>query len=1479
MFMRYGMMLRFVVSLGLCLGVFWGLGSLALANGPSEPYISEVAPVAQPGSPAWVELIIPPSNTGYQIYLPLILKQTQATPIPQKAISQPKKALNSLAGWVISDEDGHTYTLPAELPAVPAGGIILIRLEAGIDDLDFSDGVATLYAANIPTDTFNSAGDQLALYRTATFTTANLVDFVAWGTAPGHDDDWAVEAELWTNGAYHVFDPGFGVGSADSPPNPNDSVGRWNGQWVSYRAGHSSPGASNGPPTPLGSTVSNGAILSAETFGVSWSGVNDDTARYQFQLATSPAFTEVVISATLDFPGWRSATPMPAGEYFWRAATIARDGSQSNFFGPYKIISDDDALSRAPQFTPLLTDDQYKIQRKDSTMLDIGGGSGNDSLSNRGSPRFGSRDRWDGPHVFSGGEPSFKWNGYDNFYCVRASVAMLNDYYGGNLYQDRISYYTFEEWASQPGAGLSTLGLNTPEDDMGFSRGIGIEVDQIQTLSWALNGADITLVRYCPQPSLEDDDPPYTCPNPEGGPITWQEITDLIDAGKPFMSINLRNAHARVVDGYRITLDLRQQVHILDPVPASCTTSDTSCDGRRWEDFTTFRNDNERIFYATSDNPTGRKNVGSLDKDSDGDGINNFDEWSRFNTYPYVRDTDGDGVNDKEDIAAYVFAIDETNYYKLPADWDKDSLRKEHDADNDNDLLIDGCEQSFINNFITSILLPCEPKFELVTPHTENPMNIGPRNNPNNFWAIATVGFPPAMPKNQLPTYQASNFSGRINRVDSGSVFQKGYNIINFAQVIGEKVGLKIKPPVADKTGKYSMYLTLNVPNIYNETVFNYQSLIYGPRQLGATNVLVGNGGNGGGGLSNFNALKAATQMYLSQWHPGDQVSLLSLGGQASLIVSPTTILTDARHLLPLRDSLEALTPVAADNDLAGAMNLLTPPTNPSDPYPKSLLALSGSLAPNSLNGDVNLDGEVNSSDFYTSTNPYSFTTIYPLALSQTGREPWLADALQKSGLVATPAIIRLADRPAPNQAQSVVNRTAAAFKNSAEQMLGETRLLTVIGNLSRQNSVTYSLHLSQATTIAFTANFSEPQRGQLSVFRPNGQALSTADADVQSTTYGHHSHFRVMNPVSGTWTLVLQSTDPAAPATEYIAFVSADIPETFGFLPGFQGKDQVGHLAPKAQLQPALHSGYKQIYSPLLDAGAYLSPTNQYQWGQLSAFLTTPASPSPNPINLLDDGQHGDGLAGDGLFGMAPFTPTVSGLYVLEATLSLTDNTGRVITRTASDAFVYRKPLAYIYGPESDPSTMLDYVDLLAEMGLPLSAVAQADLANTDWSQFDGLLIAADSHPLNQTWGTFLPSLSEALNNENLPIIGLGEGGYSLFADLNLSLGSNGPTATTGLSNTQAVNSNAAIWHTPYALSGSSPYTLYTESGGISLNLGTAPPANVDLIGLHPATAHSLITSEAGQYWLWGFQNGPATMTADGQRLFLNLLHHILSQ
>jgi hypothetical protein len=247
---------------------------------------------------------------------------------------------------------------------------------------------------------------------------------------------------------------------------------------------------------------------------------------------------------------------------------------------------------------------------------------------------------WDKPHE--------NFSNHSSTRGIEAVISMVASYYGGNLSQDRIAYHVYAEYFND----------SIPENDLGHGKGI-IELNLVFVLEWALNGASVLR---------------------QNGKPDFDEIKYRLDTNRPILRDDGSIEHRiTLIDGYTLEGEL---VHVIDPLTG--TESKVP-----YENLSIFV-----IWFPYAEAITARSDEPTIWKDSDGDGIVDFDEINRFHTDPLNSDTDGDGIDDKTEIRSYTFLNNDTFDSKdiRKPDPDEDGLRAELDPDSDNGGLPDGLE-------------------------------------------------------------------------------------------------------------------------------------------------------------------------------------------------------------------------------------------------------------------------------------------------------------------------------------------------------------------------------------------------------------------------------------------------------------------------------------------------------------------------------------------------------------------------------------------------------------------------------------------------------------------------------------------------------------------------------------------------------------------------------------------------------------------
>ena len=551
------------------------------------------------------------------------------------------------------------------------------------------------------------------------------------------------------------------MGVPGEPAIPNQSIGILPGSQTAYPDDWTlynevTKGGENPVPGISFYYPLSGATMEDKAFSIGWSPVRGAT--YHFQMATNSAFTSLVVDTTLPGAVYIPSTPLgiqAPGTYYWRVKVLLA-GRESPWSNGSQIISETlpaldspEGLLGAPisQKKYILPRIAWQLQHKDTPMLCLDG-----CLLTA----TATEGAWDKPHTTRGS--------HGDKYCVAASMSMLHSYYGGQVSQDRLSYNMTKSAA--------------PEAELMHNKTPPSWQSIYDALTYFLGIA---------------------------GPIAWQQgkptfaqIKNWVDANQPSITVFGNwdgSSHARVMDGY-FEAGTHQKIHILDP-----WTRDTGAGNNfGWVNYA----DDNIISYwvgpagaagapnVKSDEPSIWETRGVKGKDSDEDGIIDFDETNRFHTDPNLKDTDGDLVPDKQDMMEYLFNSAGV-FSRRDADKDGDGKRKELDPDNDtfdNSGLNDGCEDSNYNGLFEPLLgetnnfNPVDDKNLLITLtwpalgtdvdlHLDNPSGgVCYYSNKNPDWGVAGITCDdPSLDLDCITTCAVEHIT--LNKLENGAYIVK----------------------------------------------------------------------------------------------------------------------------------------------------------------------------------------------------------------------------------------------------------------------------------------------------------------------------------------------------------------------------------------------------------------------------------------------------------------------------------------------------------------------------------------------------------------------------------------------------------------------------------------------------------------------------------------------------------------------------------
>ena len=1394
--------------------------TLTIAQDGNAPLIiNEVLPNPGEGDYEWVEL-----HTNYRtIYLPLILRGSSGS--AASVGTSAATGLIDISGYQITDEDDNAYTIPDALPAVPLDGYVIIYFDGQgetADDYDFSDGVAVLHTPAGLVGIFEDEADQVSLYTSSTHNSDTILDFVAYGAPPGGDAADAVAAGLWHESWWVSTYVGAGAEEEGAAAVPNRSIGLYPGHdndspedWAVYQGDDRTPGAANPVPGAYWSTVADGAVMGSDGFALGWPLVPGAT--YQFQMDDDQAFGSPLVDVILDEPRYAPDEPVPAGNYWWRVRAIDARGRAAAWSEPTSVgvVEPVGGHAASDEIRPLATQQvilgiTWLRQRKDTPLLCIDG-------CNEGNPAAPSpKQTWDSMHP-----DAIFVHGQNN--CVRASIAMIVTNYGGNLSQDRLTYQLFENWGNPIEDRWAGVGVGDPTRDLGHNAPTfvcGADGSSARTLlAWALgvNNADIT----------------YGWVKP-----SFNDIRNWIDAGRPVMRFH--NGHQTVIGGYRVLGDGTQQIRLFDPWSAAT-----------WQNYNTLNITCHYVPPAAA--PNVRSDEPGIWTDADGDRIMDWDEQNRFHTQANAPDSDDDWVGDKQDMREYVFD-NAGNYNLRNADWDADTLRKELDPDNDGGGTVDGCEDSDYdgrldagetNNFNGADDVACVPAFDIRSPLQASPAEVGDKTAPDKLLIRVLASIPPTAGTLTLNT---ADFDVEIGG-DAATILVPPYRV-------GDEYWLIVQPPAKAAANYYNLSVTLQGTQTDTET--NAVHYSDDPREPVDEVLVVDNSGSMAD-HSKMVSAKNAARAFIDRWKEQDMVGL---------VVFSTTVRTP----FPLTEVTSTTTLTNARAAVNGVSD--SPPGYWYTAIGSSLLEAKAQLASGGAGHDQSIillsDGMENEAPKWSdpaSGVQAAFTNcdikVHTVAIgpSEAAWRSLLQDistnacngdgeSWHTSGGGTSPTGFSVQSIGFPS---NLGNRLADIYLSIAELDARDQRLWEATGKVWREESPhTYQVYVPQGLPEAiWTVNWEEWAPVELRLYYPDGQLVKETDPRVTRIQDTTHDQYRIATPPSGTWRVEIYNpgeiTDP-----EYLAVLSAHSDTQMWLLLGLTPIDRVVDMVLPVNVVLADHD-------PI--AGAVVT-----------ASIRAPNEQFDQVLTLYDDGHHEDGKANDGLYGSL-YNLDYAGSYTIKTVATGKDNNGEPFERYATRSFYVLPRLAYVYNSADTigVGAAHSYEQLLEDNGFVVDLVPTGTItASTSFAAYE-LIVVGPKTGDGSTWGT--TGALGAIYSSYKPVIGLGEGGYAFFGQLELDIGyANGWHGSD--TEVYVVDTASSVWADPYpiTIAGDRRVGVYTTTTHVGIFISVKPD-DVTLIGREIDSAtHYPIVQQTDRYVLWGFDGSPEAMTGMGKELFVNL-------
>jgi len=607
----------------------------------------------------------------------------------------------ALSGWSLSFFSGGSVILPANGPDCPVGGLVLVSIGPGAANPVLEGNCVKIHIPVIAG--INPGGDGCLLSGPS-----GPSDAITW-LEPPVGSGISIPAGPPLKPVFETIHEGDQLIRPDDvlirlpntyAPGTENYIGSQN--WVFGLAEDASLGEHNPFPPAAGYKPADGARIASD-FNLTVMGL-DWAVEANFQVSDDETFSSLVIDETVP-EHYLPVTDLPAGTYFWRVQCIDQSGTPAGWSAVRRFIVEpfdiDELIGNAvSQSGSMVSGHETRLAANKSggpDGLELAGSEvleswhvvGCSHIQQRkdtemvcldGCPMSGGFP-WDGAHPTG----SNMGGGHKGWYCSRACIAMIAGLGGCTLSQDRVTYYIFEEAGSGSHAASGTGSIDEPEGDLGHDTGID-DHDICMCLNWLYRSSGAVSRTY--SASIFDD----------GDPSDMDSVKEFIDDGRPVIrDIQRRtDTHSTLIDGYavvRMGTDVTNYVHVLDP---------WSPNDVEWEAFG-FDDTRYIEFPPTSGSPN-RCDEATIGRDSDGDGLVDFDEVNRFETDPNHDDSDGDGLTDRLDVLGYVFNPDGTHNLR-DADIDGDGQRKERDPDNDtvdDSAVNDGCEDYNLDGFYTT---------------------------------------------------------------------------------------------------------------------------------------------------------------------------------------------------------------------------------------------------------------------------------------------------------------------------------------------------------------------------------------------------------------------------------------------------------------------------------------------------------------------------------------------------------------------------------------------------------------------------------------------------------------------------------------------------------------------------------------------------------------------------------------------------------
>jgi len=725
---------------------------------------------------------------------------------------------------------------------------------------------------------------------------------------------------------------------------------------------------------------------------------------------------------------------------------------------------------------------------------------------------------------------------------------------------------------------------------------------------------------------------------------------------------------------------------------------------------------------------------------------------------------------------------------------------------------------------------------EILDPVFGNAVNAGDHTDPGKIWVRVRVINPLANPSH-TSGLETSDFEVKIGGLTA--------NIVSGLQV-QDQFWMIVQAPAQPTAAYYDLEVTL----VGRSRDREHNAVYYLDPGAQVDTMVVGDTSGSMSYCEKIDSAQNAGRLFVDHANTDDMIGVASFDSSSSLdfelvTVTSTTTLDNAKAAIDAwtaggmtalgQGVLEGYNELSNDGDVSDEWRiaLLSDGMENIEPY-WSDASVSGVVIPSQVVVDVVALGHD------------ADTGLLSTIAAATGGDYYHA-AIDCSAGVSAMAYT-----------STLPNRLADIYKTMAEDARLEQRVGNWQGSFpDQQMSAVYTLTLeSGLPEVLFAVNWNVVG-GDVGLLLNGKRCAALGGEEIYDKT---HRQCRVPTPTPGVWTVRLENYKTPV---QYHLMVSARSDVVLLLFVGDPGAVYAqGDSVP--------------IRAFVGDSKPIPSATVQVQ-------VKGPSKATEQWLLLYDDGQHGDGEAGDGFYGNVYSLTLEGGPYDLSAEATGVDNNGVSFQRSRIGSFYVHPRLVYIYG--TDEATARDYEELLDRRGLPTDLMRMdAITISTSFASYSLLIIGSDTASGGTTWGT--SEQFSAVAQAGKPILGLGRGGSTLFEAMGLAIGWMNSWVGLDRSYVRAVDPTLPIYTSPYSvtLTGAEHQaTLYDQpTDAIEVYLPDAP-AGVTLLGRSQRSDnHYPIVAQGDRstprhYTLWGFEAGPSQMSADGLDAFVNTTWYAL--